>query len=845
MTALTIWVTLELGINRLFSGKLIAFNFLALALFSACTNSRLPAVVISGTTTSTTAGGTASATPSNTYVITNVTIGGASSSSVGGTAAPSPTPTASGAAAAAPSTSVFFDTTKSTTPLTTICSVGAAGVASTLPCNCQFTWNEANSSSGTIVNIARKVQSPVTLVQPYVVTCAAPSVYGSEIVAGTQINVTVLPASGNTQTGLFTVNTYPYTVGSNAVSGSFQDAAGHVFSNILRYSCFQTLERGMTIQNKQNVNTNTNTGEVINSLYATQFCLNLAAGGGGVSDTCPDLPGTSFSSQVGYYNLYVRDSERGDINQFDSSNTFVCPLIKEALGNNETLGTLNQPWPLDQTFALSVGPATGYPVGVVANSTLSNGSATSVSTSCYPNPSASTVATGTIVSNSAIINSCLGFAAQVNSDGTCPAITDSSGLTRQTFRLRRYVALFPPTFDTNGNTLANQPQGLDTIYVLDRPVAGSPNPLKPYTMLGPKPCPYAYFDHAGVATVPNPITTPTFSYAATSNPNWQGKNVDGIEFPNLDLAPAAGGPSCSSMFPIYNDSLSAWTFTTVNLFNQLPATYPGSTARSNTQFLEALLNQEAYSHIYIRPSQPFLPHYEEDTDFQACAPQAVPIIDPPLHFARDAVSGNVAWCAEAYPTQNPNIQAIDPPVPNPVVPTPATSPLPLASAALGKVANYTSHVVIPKGSASAPCNATQISIPSINYVYPPNTITAFKGYASHPNTFAWPSPSPQAGCTTTCASETCDRTVESTGLAWPLFPLLAPAVDVEETIVTDKSYMCMVTYDAGGAKTNVSTPSDGCCSRATVFVPTNASNPVASPTAAHLEPDVTCRTPSY
>ena len=53
------------------------------------------------------------------------------------------------------------------------------------------------------------------------------------------------------------------------------------------------------------------------------------------------------------------------------------------------------------------------------------------------------------------------------------------------------------------------------------------------------------------------------------------------------------------------------------------------------------------------------PHYEEDTSFEACAPQPSTLVDPPLHFAKDTSTGNVAWCSEALPVPNDNVTQLD------------------------------------------------------------------------------------------------------------------------------------------------------------------------------------------
>jgi hypothetical protein len=358
--------------------------------------------------------------------------------------------------------------------------------------------------------------------------------------------------------------------------------------------------------------------------------------------------------------------------------------------------------------------------------------------------------------------------------------------------------------------MSSIPQGLDTIYVLDRPVrvpaasSSSADPLKSYTMLGPKPCPFAFFDK-------NNVTGTGVGYKSSSDLNWNGKNVDGIEFPNLDKVSAK---SCSATFPILNSSQTQLSLSTVNINNY---------------------GANALKHVYIRPAQPFTPHYEEDTSFQACAPQASPIKDAPLHFSRDPNTGNVAWCTESYPTQNPYIMNLDPavtPTATPVVPTGAISP-------------FTSHVV--RNSASSPCTSSSLSLNKdpTHWQYPNPAPPGVPAYALHPSNVDWDS-RPLVGDFKT-ADKTCDRTVVTTGLAWPRFPLLAPALDIENSINTDKSYMCMISYDNNSGKTGTATPSDGCCNKTAVSVCTGFGATCKNQTkqGAHLEPDVACGIPSY
>jgi hypothetical protein len=215
-------------------------------------------------------------------------------------------------------------------------------------------------------------------------------------------------------------------------------------------------------------------------------------------------------------------------------------------------------------------------------------------------------------------------------------------------------------------------------------------------------------------------------------------------------------------------------------------------------------------HAYIRPQQAWSPHWVEDTSFQACAPQSYPnVLDPPLHFAKDT-NKNVTWCAEIYPTQNPNISKIDTITDN---------------AYTGTVKPFTSHVSLNSSSPACTYTSLQYWLDQLQISYPG------AGLARH------------AGNTTTC-----DRTAIAKDVTWASFPLLAPAADVEAAMTADKSsygsgissYGCLVTYDAGGAKTLKTSPTAGCCGNTVQMTTGTTGN-----ANAHLEPGTTCMTPDY
>ncbi|MEK6579449.1 MAG: hypothetical protein AABZ55_09515, partial [Bdellovibrionota bacterium] len=605
--------------------------------------------------------------------------------------------TSTGATSATPAVTLYFDSTTLTTPLSTYCSVGqTGGTTVSNPCACLFSWQEINQTSGVSVAVPRTVRTSVTKVQSALAACDAPQVYTGEILEGTTIRISVVPDSGNGSN--FTMTPYNFVKTNGAIAGSFQDSQGRSFDNILHYSCYEQFKRGMDVKNLKFPLQNA-AGQTSQMAMASKFCVQKIKGGGEAKPGCENLAQVDNTAQSYYYNLYIRDSERGDINL--SNDRYTCPQVREALASNGTLGTQGLVYPLDSTFALSLGKTNDFQVGIEAFTKLSNGAdPTAVNSGC----SGSSTSTGTTGNSNTFIRSCLGFASKPSSDGTCPYFRDANNLIRPTFRLRKYVAIYPPIFDSNGNFL-KEAQAMDVAFVLARP-ANSPtaDPLKPFTIRGPKPCPYAFFDKKGVTGLVDAGYTNTGGfrprYLGTDNMDWTGTNVDGIQFPNFDDGPN----SCAAVFPLLNDTGTMFTLGT--LFELTPGSANRNPGISKTK----------PGRQYIRPIQAFTPHYEEDLDFQACAPQATPLRDPPLHFARDNTTGNVSWCAENYPTQNDNIPQLE------FRTTPST-------AYVGNVRPFTSHGT--KHSASNSCVATvPLSTPTSVAVYPAT------GQALHPNIIA-------------------------------------------------------------------------------------------------------------
>jgi len=496
------------------------------------------------------------------------------------------------------------------------------------PCLCKFKWNETNNSTGNAITIAHQIFTNVTSAQKAAVQCATPPHWDTEIPDNTPITISVVPAVAppKVNPNQFTVTPYGYTKGQVTETGNFSDNMGRSFVNILRYSCYEQRKRGLTIMNKIGSFT---AGSTYPYVMANQFCLRGSDGSIKGGSGCESLPAADFTAQSYYYNMFIRDSESGDANEGNA--VFVCPKVTEALNQQSgNPGTQGKFWPMDSSFALSLGKTSDFSVGIVAHTKATNtGDPSAKNTTCDSS------SPGTAGTANSLISSCLGFAAKPNVDGTCPklnmdkvsgvcpsgTIASGSNCILPTYRLRRFVAIYPSYYNTDGSFVAEN-QRTDMVYVLDRPVLDASGNIdldpngSPYSMLGPKPCPFAFFDT-------NNVTGSGVGYHGTNHAGWSDKNVDDLYFPNQTTGAGASG-TCTAILPkTLNSPPTQMTIASV------PA-----------------------SKLYIRPIKAWSPHYEEDKGFQACAPQSNPLRDPPLHFAMSGT--NMSWCAEVYPTNNDN-----------------------------------------------------------------------------------------------------------------------------------------------------------------------------------------------
>lgn len=581
-----------------------ALALLPLLMLGACTNSNRSSYngTLKGSSTSSGSGSSTStsiSTSVTTFKIGTVTISqtGSSSSS---------------------SALVFFDMTGMTRMISEFCSL-----ASPKLCNCQYSWQETNSTGNTSVTVPRKIATKITNVQNSLVSCEVPTAYFQEVPSGAIVKVTVIPAPGNG--GAFTVTPYSQVKGNVSPTGNFQDSEGRKFQNIYRYTCHDRNVRGLAVKSRKAQNTftrgnNTTEGEFT---MASQFCKSRGRDGSGNDvDGCQSqlLVGTGQSAQSYWYNLYMKSSDQ-NINQ--SNSAFICPAILEPPFNDGNLnGTQGTRFPLDASFALSHTATGNFTVGVEARSRISSQNADFVGNqSCSTSQNNNNQ--GVQVPGNALITSCLGFAAKPNTDGTCPYFTDSNGQIRMTYRLRRYTALYPLLWDTTGANMPNEGVKTDQIYVLDRPVTSNlADPLKPFTIRGPKPCPFSWYDWSN-ATGLGP------AYVPTNHSGWNNVNPDSVQFPNTDEFTALGlESSCSAVLPVLNSTRDVISLATLHLSNPV------------------------FKTRHVRPGRAWAPTYLEDTDFQACAPDADPHREPPLNVVKNGSNGVIGWCADVYPNKN-------------------------------------------------------------------------------------------------------------------------------------------------------------------------------------------------
>jgi hypothetical protein len=502
--------------------------------------------------------------------------------------------------------------------------------ASSVTCQCIFRWNETNTTTpgssitaeAQSLSFQRMAIMRVISSQASVAECELPSVYAAEIGSGEEIRITVEPVS---DAELFQTNSYTFTkpgLNRDASATGFEDDQGNIFNDIWRYVCHEHIRRGVAFSSQTSTVTRTppyNAGggysETLSYALASRFSVESAT----KSDE-------RLSAQLNYFNLYAA-SNKLIVNP--DNKAFSCPQVASSRIRPATASTPEKlHFPFDSSFSLASKASKTFNVPIEARSRLSTTSADS-STHTFCNQKNSS---GDSLGDSSMLIDCLGYAASPRGNGSCPGITvrlrnsngtykrDATGNilteTRATYRLRRFTALYPAMYDTNGSWISNYQDKVDQVYVLDRPATFNTisGPVSG-TILGPKPCPFAWFDWSGA------VQAGTIGYYSTNDNGWKGKNPDGIHFPTENV----DGKSCPSALP-YQAADGKW---------QIKSLTSGS------------------PEAQIRPIQnPWEPIYWEDTSFLACAPEDEPTtrVRAPLHHFMNSDGSGASYCEEVYPT---------------------------------------------------------------------------------------------------------------------------------------------------------------------------------------------------
>ena len=401
-------------------------------------------------------------------------------------------------------------------------------------------------------------------------------------------------------------------------------------------------------------------------------------------------------------------------------------------------------------------------------------------------------------------------------------------------------------------------------------------------IFGAKPCNYSWWDHEGVVNrdlqsagmgvgtqqnfntnipapagfVSRPAYVATTSYLQNNGVHTWSVNPDGMLFPNVERNGTIGGlvgPSCSAALPKI-EAVSG----TPNWLRLL------TTNANRADYLTYVSRYIYLNEVHVKPVDPWSPNYVEDTSFLACAPLSDPYLEPPLHFYKKD-SNTMAWCAEAYPTQNPywttlngvkkttsaTLQGQLVNFPNTGFAAPSAGATPISNYA--QVQGYTSHDVaggdaVPNyGSAyldvTYPGSSTlDGTIPGLGILNNCTgtlpavicSMTSNGGTVSATANDCIRYLSHRADYT----RKTCDRTVMfDSNQAFKGFPLLAPDKDIEAMLSTDlnhdKSFGCEYSVNTDQTKIGVKIPSSGCCG---VVGGVSIIGTVTNGTGGHLEP---------
>jgi hypothetical protein len=708
--------------------------------------------------------------------------------------------------------------------LTQFCTLNST----TIPCTCKMTWNEINTVGGSSTTFERTKKAPITsAVQTGLVKCKMTSAFWNEIPDGTTVRITIASVTPNAS-GL---NVKPLALkkgSSTTPNGDFIDDTLTPFRNIYRYTCSSRRNNTFEILNQYTPTTASSgtSPPTYNVLMASRFCSGAPSSGGASCGT----PRSGFSAQSYYRNLLVRSDKLGDIN---SKNAYYdCPKVEESIsysaGQTIPNAEKHKYWPLDTTYALATTFSTDWSVPVRAGSILyKSGDANATNEGC--NSAVDGDNTRYLNEAGVITSKCLGYAKKPKTNGTCGSITDSNGRVRPLTRLRRFRAVFPPTFDFKGQPEARSGYA-DEVYISDRLVVDNSGVPSGSMIYGPKPCNYSWFDHEGVTNPGNitgrygeggidfktnfrstsgPSSIP--SYVATSKYRYDDGTIqysvspDGRILPNFDRDGTIGGPagpSCSAAISLIDEVMGA------------PSSVRIMTSNVNNAVAVTLGTRKIYmNEVHLNPIDPWTPNYIEDTSFLACAPVADPYLEPPLQvFKKD--NNTMGWCAKVYPTQNPYWTDLN------------ASKRYTSSALTAKLVNYPAASKV-KGFTSHidSDGAAVVASPSTLDQYNRCSSTGFDKICSA--TVGASSGASYTDCINYLTSgtsdgvavnhtNTCDRTVSYDGTSdFRTFPLQASDADVQEMLQQDlnhdRSFSCQYSVNADQAKVNAKIPSSGCC----------------------------------
>lgn len=512
-------------------------------------------------------------------------------------------------------------------------------------CFCRFQWQDTSLPAGSSRD--RIAETPIrgTASNQISPQCSMPAAYASEITKNTVISITIFSREGQTTVPVSS-NVYAKTKMDDLFG---QEVASSSFKNVQRYTCTRKFKKGMSIRSAQASFQKQNGTTPNKTFAANRFCyvvsdgtsLGRSASKSGANFTLADgtaidceggEPSLDYSGQGYLFNLYMTSDEVAS-NSYIENDNYLCSVTDPE----------KKLFPLDSQFMLAKQSTKDLTKPVVAQSCLGNQNGSCILTvSTYNSPGCDNSATGSQATKSGVVRRCLGWAAPREVDGSCRtiAIKNNSNVVQavKTYPLRRYVAMYPYIYDVNGRPVpmvdaATNNNGTqlapsvlyDEVYVLDRPVGSSG-----YTMRGPLPCPMSYYDSAQKKYLLSFLT----SSSLTSKSSILGRNIDGVQWPNIDANPAASVPgSCSASLPV--------------------AEYD---ADGRGQLLGlATLGASVSPRLkeaFVNPQHPFSPVYYEDTSFQACAPESTSYSDPYLVTSTD----NNQWCAMVAPNYSGDLQ---------------------------------------------------------------------------------------------------------------------------------------------------------------------------------------------